>query len=322
MNILFFGSTTDSVIILNTLHTLSDHGYTLVCIVTQPPKPVGRSRTITRTPVELWAKEHEISALSFPADPAHPWLYENEQTVVDTLAPFSPDLIISASYGQKIPAETIRAARFGGLNVHPSVLPRWRGADPVPWALLAGDHQTGVTVVTLSDAFDEGVIIAQKKIPVVDTDYADPLRTKLFTIGAALLAEILKTSKGAPLKGQPQKHSDTPYARKFTRDDGFVPWEILADAMTGMNVASTARPKPLSLDTQHITPTITKALRALSPWPGLWSTIQIKNGDQKRLKILKCHGESATNILTLDTVQLEGKQPVPYAQFSAAYLTP
>ena len=165
INILFFGSTSDSVIVLERLFTLHSSLCTIQiqAIVTQPPRPVGRDHIVTPTPVEIWGKAQNITTLSFESNPLKPWLYKDEQQVIDTLQSVQADLLISASYGQKIPTETLTSAQFGGLNVHPSILPRWRGGDPVPWAILTGDHQIGVTVVTLSEKFDEGLIVAQKK---------------------------------------------------------------------------------------------------------------------------------------------------------------
>jgi methionyl-tRNA formyltransferase len=311
MNIIFFGSTSDSVIVLEHLIRLQPTTYNLqlVAIVTQPPKPVGRKKVITPTPVETWAKSHEIPVLSFPSDPQKPWMYEHEQTVIDTLSPFKTDLIVSASYGQKIPSLLIKNAADGGLNVHPSILPRWRGADPVPWAIRSGDHQTGVTVVTLADKFDQGKIIAQKKIPVENTDTSDPLRTKLFELGAKLLEDSLPDYLSGKNKGHPQlesnNHQDYPYARKFSRDDGFVAWEKISDAMQNPSGAE-----------------IERLFRALIPWPGLWTNIRIMNHEsgimeEKRLKIVELHLDNSA--LVIDTVQLEGKKPVSYTQFVNAY---
>ncbi len=191
INVVFFGSTSDSVIVLDKLYTLTPTPYTLSAVVTQPPKPVGREQVLTPTPVEIWTKEHTVPVLSFPTKPDKPWEYENEETVIDTLQTLKADLLVSASYGQKIPAATIQDAKFGGLNVHPSLLPRWRGADPVPWAILSGDHQAGVSVVTLAPTFDQGAIIAQKKVPITPEDTSDPFRTRLFTLGADLLIQSL-----------------------------------------------------------------------------------------------------------------------------------
>jgi methionyl-tRNA formyltransferase len=313
---IFFGSTSDSVLVLQRLINLSNVNLSICCVVTQPPRPIGRKQIVTPTPVEVLAKANNIPVLSFPSDPTKPSFYENEQVVIDTLAPFKADLIISASYGQKIPTATIASVPHGGLNVHPSILPRWRGADPVPWAIMSGDHQTGVTLVTLSEQFDEGKIVAQKKIPITNKDFADPLRAKLFTMGATLLTETLPTyiaSKGEALKGSPsqdaaQKGAQYPYARRFTRDDGFEPWEKIQKAFE--DPAEATR--------------IDRKYRALTPWPGLWTEIEEtrdkgQEARKKRLKILVCQLSPVTHLI-LETVQLEGKTSVSFHQFSNNYL--
>lgn len=310
LHILFFGSTAESVRILHRLFQLSIGNYQLVIkgVVTQPPRPIGRNQIVSPTPVETWAKKNTIPVLSFPSDTKTPWLYENEQNVIDAIQTFKPDLLVSASYGQKIPIQTIRDAKYGGLNVHPSLLPRWRGADPVPWAILSGDHQTGVTIVTLAEKFDEGNIIAQKKIPILPTDTTPILYPKLFTLGAQLLVEALPDYLSGKNKGKPQVSSQlTPgveqlhtsgissYARRLTKQDGFVSWQELKAAMEGANAE-----------------TIDRKFRAFDPWPGLWTLF-----GQKRLKILKLHIQGEKFII--DQVQLEGKNPVPFSQFSSAY---
>ena len=283
MKIIFFGSTTDSILVLEKL-SLPD----IVAVVTQPPKPVGRKHISTPTPVETWAKNHGITVLSFPTQNQKPWLYADEQTVINALQPVKMDLLVSASYGQKIPNATLAAAAYGGLNVHPSLLPRWRGADPVPWAILTGDHDIGVSVVTLASSFDTGKIIAQKKIPISDTDTSDPLRTKLFEMGAILLTRALPDFLSGKNKGRPQLTKGQPYAKRFSREDGFEPWESITHPDEAIR--------------------INRKFRALHPWPGLWTTFR-----GKRLKIL-----GFTTSPTI--VQLEGKKPISWEQFKTAYL--
>ncbi len=335
MNVIFFGSTADSVLVLEKIFQfqISNFKFQIVAVVTQPPRPVGRSQTVTRTPVQTWANDHNVPVLVFPNHPDRPYLFADEERVVDTLQPLKADLLVSACYGQKIPWESIHAARFGGLNVHPSLLPRWRGADPVPWAILSGDRQTGVTVVTLSETFDEGTVIAQKKIPITDTDTSDPLRTKLFTLGAELLIEALpeclseNTSLRAPQRGARQSHTKSeiassrtprndnePYARRLTRQDGFEPWDAIQKAFEDPEEARR----------------IDRKFRAFHPWPGLWTLLRQGYGGQakeKRLKILSCHLSAHPivpsphlPILVIDTVQLEGKKPTSWKQFQEAYL--
>jgi methionyl-tRNA formyltransferase len=287
MKIIFFGSTTDSVLVLSRLDQI-------ICVVTQPPRPVGRKQIVTPTPVEEWAKKQKIPVLSFPHQKDKPWLFENEQTVIDTLQPFTADLLISACFGQKIPIQTIRSAKLGGLNVHPSLLPKWKGADPVPWAILAGDHQTGVTIVTLEERFDEGKIIAQQKYPITDRDTSDEVRSKLFEIGAELLVENLLDYSSGKNSGKAQKSSSTPFARRLTRKDGFISWEEF---------------HPLLISNTDL---LDRKLRAFSPWPGIWTVVKMKNAAKKRLKLIALK----PSII----VQLEGKKPVPYEQFAKAYL--
>lgn len=262
INIIFFGSTSDSILVLSKLTGV-------IAVVTQPPKPVGRKQILTPTPVETWAIEHHIP-------------------VFTSVPPLTPDLVITASYGEKIPIEFIRSARFGGLNIHPSLLPRWRGGDPVPWAILSGDRSVGVTVVTLTEKFDQGRIIAQKIMPVTDNDRSDSLRTRLFAVGAELLLSILPDYLSGKNKGRSQSIGTEPYARRLTRDDGFEPWENIMD------------PKEAKR--------INRKYRAFYPWPGLWTKFH-----KKRLKIL---GFDRTPTL----VQFEGKKPVPFTQFQSAYL--
>lgn len=344
IKILFFGSTTDSVIVLEKLFNFrpkSDIRILISGIVTQPPRPVGRKQVLTPTPVETWAKEHRIPVLSFPNSPDRPYLFADEQTVIDTLSPTMSHLIISASFGQKIPTATLKSAKFGGLNVHPSLLPHWRGADPVPWAILSGDRQTGVTIVTLEEKFDAGKIMGQKKIPILKTDFSDPLRTKLFSLGAELLVRVLPDYLSGKTAGSPQhptsdiRHPISGiYARRLTRDDGFIPWDLIKKASEGFDVPLSDRPPILSFDICHLTFAIERAWRALSPWPGIWTEIEIsdkpaspvgrqKVTSRKRLKIISLHLSLVTShlspLLILDSVQLEGKKPVPFVTFRNAY---
>jgi len=192
----------------------------------------------------------------------------------------------------------LRTENSHRVDTSGSLLPRWRGADPVPWAIFSGDHQTGVTVVTLSETFDGGAIIAQKKVPLKDSDTSDALRTKLFTIGADLLTEVLLDylSKKSihPFTRSPITKS--PYARRLTRDDGFEPWETIQKAL---------------IDTEEAK-RIDRKFRAFFPWPGLWTILR-----DKRLKILRL--SLVVGLLSLDIVQLEGKKPIPYSTLLTGY---
>jgi methionyl-tRNA formyltransferase len=325
--IVFFGSTHDSVRILDALHT---SGNTPIALVTQPPKPIGRDQVVTPTPVALWGAEHTIPGVTFPAHPQKPWLFRDEHETEKKILEFEPELLVSASYGLKIPATVIYASRFGGLNVHPSLLPRWRGADPVPWAILSGDTKTGVSVVTLSERFDQGLVLGQKELEITGDDYSDPLRTRLFQMGAELLLHVLPSHvSGTANTGTQQNIDKSPYARRFTRQDGFIPWEMIELAQRGQpdTTAFSWDTLPIIIKSKGAISAneikksparfVYRMMRALSPWPGVHTLIPAKKGPM-RVKILM--SEYVNGLLELDIVQPEGKKPVSYAQFRSAYL--
>lgn len=286
MNIIFFGSTDDSVTVLSTL----TQSYPIAAVVTQEAKPVGRKKVITQTPVEIWAKENKIPTLTFPTNAEKPWRFANDDDVINAISSFHPDLIVTACYGQKIPSELIHNTPHGAVNVHPSLLPRWRGGDPVPWTILAGDAQTGVTITTVTKNFDDGRILAQKKIPVTEKIFPDELRTELFTMGANLLATTLPDYLSGKNKGVPQKNEGVTVARRLKRDDGFVSWDKFFEALQTDSHA---------LDVKF---------RAFNPWPGVWTITPF----HKRVKLIA--------LSPSPRVQLEGKTPVDWKTFFNAYL--
>lgn len=326
MKILFFGSSDDSVTVVE---SLIQKQYAVAAVITQPPRPVGRKQILTPTPVETWAHAHKIAVLSFPNQKDKPTLFENEADVTNTLETFTPELLVSASYGQFIPAELIGNTKHGGINIHPSLLPRWRGADPIPWSILSGDHQTGVTLVTLENNFDGGKIVAQKKIPLTETDTHLPLRQKLFETGAELLVEMLPKYLDGSIPGTIQNEQEATVARRLTREDGFIPWQILDKAIHGETVSLDElspffqQIMKLTTDNPQLTTILDRAIRALSPWPGVWtllrSDVHRSYGGQaeKRLKILSGHTQhhEGKELLIVGQVQLEGKNPMAFGNF-------
>lgn len=182
-------------------------------------------------------------------------------------------LIISADYGKKLPA--------GGLNLHPSLLPAYRGATPVPHQILDGVTASGITIIKMSKGFDAGPIVAQEPVPVLPDDTGLDLLNRCFAAGANLLIKILPTylNNKITLKPQP-KNSPTPYCKRFTKQDGFVSW---AEFKRGVD---------------------DKKIRALFPWPGVWTILP----NNKTLKLLP-----------KNMYQLEGKQPITRKQFEAGY---
>lgn len=314
MRIVFFGSTSDSVSVLDAFTANKEkrlHVH-IAALVTQPEKPVGRKQVLTKTPVAVWGENHAIPVLAFRTQQGSTWNYEHEDDVINSIMTCKPDLLVSASYGQKIPFFLIKKTPLGGINVHPSLLPRWRGADPTPWTILSNDAETGVSLVTLSEQFDEGVILARKKIPVGSHDTQEDLRKKLFLLGGKLLYDILPAIESKDIKGEKQNKNHVTYARKLTRNDGFIPWEHIREALIGNDVVNNKRIGLSSYVTEPLADTVCRMIRALSPWPGVWTTVPFGGDTQKRMKILQTHRENKK--LVLDMVQIEGKTPAGWTQ--------
>jgi methionyl-tRNA formyltransferase len=322
MNIIFFGSTSDSVIVLEALQTFvtKNQEHAIVCTVTQPHAKIGRKQILTPTAVEVWSKSHGISVCTFENRTDKPWLYEQEQTVVDTLTTFKPDLLISASYGQKIPHDLIVSAPLGGVNIHPSLLPRWRGAYPVPWSILTGESQTGVTLITLSDTFDEGQILAQKKLSLKEDAMADEVKKQLFSLGAELLVDTLPDIISGKEKGTVQKSQLATIARKIKREDGFIPWGHLMAGIQGSDILRENRLGLLKSIQAPIPVAIDRMFRALTPWPGIWSIVENNASpiNQKRIKIIA--EKIANTRIQIESIQIEGKNPTSWKQFTETYL--
>lgn len=307
--IAFFGTPEYSLIVLNKLYAA---GYPIVCVVTKPPRPIGRQQLMTPAPVGLWAEKHHIPIITPLSHPTKPWLYADETQFTKDLLLFKPDILITADYTQKIPQKAVDQIKYGGLNVHPSLLPSYRGPAPVPWALLNGETETGVSLVTLTDQFDAGNIVAQEKEPILDTDTTDTLLTRLFKKGAELLLQVLPSYSKQLTNNNQQLAIKTSYFPRLTRDTGFEPWEKIKAA----------------IETGDDAKRIEQKFRALHPWPGLWTKVKIYS-KEKRLKILKIRLKQSTinnppasalpqslqadqqsTILYLDQIQLEGKNPV------------
>src|SRR3989344_4804197 len=296
----FFGTPDYSLIVLESLFAA---GFPIVCVVTKPPRPIGRKQILTPTPVSVWAEKNKIPVLTPQSYPNKPWLFASEDETTKQVFKFQPELLVSADYTQKIPMSLVKQVKYGGINIHPSLLPAYRGPAPIPWAIANGEKETGVSLVTLTEKFDEGIIIAQEKEQILPTDTTDSLLTKLFTKGGELLIKTISKYIQNPTANYELPTANSPsYFPRLTRDTGFEPWENIKEAITTGKEAIR----------------IERKWRAFLPWPGLWTKIkwavQSSKFEEKRLKILKLHltmnYELRTMNLVLDELQLEGKQPV------------
>ncbi|MEJ5200304.1 MAG: methionyl-tRNA formyltransferase [Anaerolineae bacterium] len=282
-----------------TLQKIVAAGYEAVGVVCQPDRPAGRGLRLTAPPVKEAAQ-----ALGLPVlQPAGLRTAEAH----DLLAATRPDLIVVAAYGQYIPEAIWRLAPAGALNLHPSLLPRWRGASPVQAAILAGDAETGVTVHFVAAALDAGDILAQVRTPILPHESAGELMARLAVLGADLMVETMGRWLRGEIKPQPQDEAAVTWSGRLSKEEGLLDWSRPADLLA-------------------------RQVRAFSPWPGaytFWQGRQLTILEAQPLpaeRVALAPGEVAAvdaaaavgageGALLLRRVQLAGKQPLPIEAF-------
>lgn len=222
------------------LKALIDRKYRICAVLTRPDKPSGRGQKITVKWVKRLAEENNIS------------LYQ-PQTLQDTsiqneLQRVEPDLIIDVAYGLFLPKEILILPRLGCINVHPSLLPRWRGPAPIQYAILSGDKETGVSIMQVDEGWDTGPILRQERCPILDTDTTADLDERLTDLGIKNLIETLSDFASNTITIVPQKNALVTYSKKITREDAKIDW------------------KKSALE-------INRQVRAFNPIPGAYTTI-------------------------------------------------
>ncbi len=278
MKIVFFGTPNYVLPILTKLHKTFVTGpgrSPVVAVVTQPPRPIGRKQIITYSPIDKWAHEHKI-----------PIFYSSDELIEANL---DIELGVLASYGEIIKSEVINLFPQGILVIHPSLLPKYRGASPVPAAIKNGDKVSGVSIIKMDAKMDHGPIVAQFKEDILPDDTTESLRDRLFARSADVLVETLEPYIQNKIKPKAQNHDEATFTKLTKKEDGFI---------------DLSKTSPQDGE---------RFVRAMYPWPGAWTYLP----NQKRLKIIKAHLEGEK--LVPDEVQLEGKEPVTYKQFKEAY---
>lgn len=303
MKIIFFGTPDFVIPVLESLHKKYNSGREreLIAVVTQAPKPVGREKKLEYSAVDTFAHTHKID------------IYHS----TDDLPDF--DLGVCAAYGKIIPAEVINQAKRGILNVHPSLLPKYRGASPVQATIAAGDTETGVTIIKMDEDMDHGPIVSSFKDTVDPQETNEELRIRLFERTAEFLINLIPSYIGGQIKLKEQMHEAATFTKILKRDDGFIESMYIAQAMNGEKPESLKKIRFMN-DYEALPDAafIDRMNRALTPWPEIHTLVRIsKEGELKRLKILKTGLEE--DRLILKEVQLEGKNPVSWEQFLRGY---
>jgi methionyl-tRNA formyltransferase len=215
--IVFFGTPEFAV---PTLDALLETGHNLVAVVTQPDKPRGRGQRTTDAPIKASATRAGLRVLQ-PSQLRDP-------DFVETLKALQPDLGVVAAYGKILTRTVLDVPRSGYLNVHASLLPRWRGAAPVQRAVIAGDRETGVTIMRMIEALDAGPMLASVRRPIAIDETSDAIERDLARLGAALLVHTIERLESDSLRDVAQDDSAATYAPRLTRDDGRIDWTASA----------------------------------------------------------------------------------------------
>lgn len=234
---------------LPALQKIINSSHDVVCVYTQPPRPKGRGQQVQKSPVHMLADSAHIPVF-------HPKNFKDESAIAE-FQNHNLDVAIVAAYGLILPKAILQAPKFGCINIHGSLLPRWRGAAPIQRAILEGDSETGITIMHMDEGLDTGPMISKKSTPITPTTTAQDLHDSLANLGADMIIETLNAlAQNQKLDAENQPVEGSTYANMLTKDDGRIDW--LTDASY-----------------------IDRQVRALNPWPGVWCLTQ----DHKRLKI-------------------------------------
>jgi len=236
---------------IESLNALAGSGHSLQFIVTQPPHPAGRGRKPRPTPVARWANTHSTPFIE--AEDV------NAPQVIEKVASYEPDLIVVIAFGRKIGNELINLPPKGAINVHASLLPKYRGAAPVNWAIINGEKQTGITIISLAEKMDTGKILAQEKTDILADETAGRLHDRLAQMAAPLLLKIINKIADGSIVYTEQDHSKATLAPKLKKSDGFIDFNAPAGSLR-------------------------RKILGLWPWPGA-SAIYVSKKTTKSLRV-------------------------------------
>lgn len=300
MKIVFMGTPDFAV---GALDALVEAGHEVVAVVTQPDKPKGRGKEMQMTPVKVCAMKHNIEVFQ-PVKIKTP-------EAVEILKGYGADLFVVAAFGQILSKEILDMPKYGCVNIHASLLPKYRGAAPIQWAILDGEKETGVTIMQMNEGLDTGDMLTKVIVPIEDTDTGESLFDKLAEAGAKLLIETIPQIEEGTLNPQAQDDSLSTYAKMIKKEMGHIDWKkeavVLERLVRGMNSWPSAythfNGKTLKIWEAAVEPGEAKAE------PG--SVVEVTKDS---IKV-----QTGQDLLVLKQVQLEGKKRMDVAAFLLGY---
>ncbi len=303
IKIVFMGSPGFAVPALTSL--LDDPVFQVTGVFSMPDKPKGRGQKESVTPVKALATNRKIPVFT-------PASFRKDPSQIEILRDLKPDFLAVVAYGLILPKEVLEIPRLASVNLHASLLPKYRGPSPIHFALLNGEEKTGNTVMLMNEKMDEGDILSTEEIPISDADNLETLHDRLSSTGAVLLRETLKSFSEGEIHPVPQNHSLATYTTKIKPDLAKIDWEKEARAITNL-------------------------VRAMSPFPGAWFELKgerIKIGSavpgdasgKPCGEVFQIDDKTGINVacgnntsLQIKTLQRPGKSMLPAADFLRGY---
>ncbi|WP_444943255.1 methionyl-tRNA formyltransferase [Microbulbifer sp. ZKSA006] len=304
MNIIFAGTPDFAAV---HLQALLDSEHTVIAVYTQPDRPAGRGKKLLASPVKQLALSHNI--------PVYQPLSLRDETAQAELAALEADIMVVVAYGLILPQVVLDTPRLGCINVHASLLPRWRGAAPIQRAVEAGDSESGVAIMQMEAGLDTGPVLVESRCAITESDTGGSLHDKLAELGGPSLLQALALLESGSASPQVQDDTRANYANKISKEEARIDWQRPAAELQ-------------------------RLIRAFNPFPVCWSTYQDKKGEQ-RLRIYSatieqgCHSDQPGTILACDDegilvacgrealrlqlLQLPGKKALPAAEILKGY---
>ena len=294
--IAFFGTPPFAVPALRACETVG----TVVAVVTQPDRPRGRGQHVSASAVKEEAERSGLAVLQPPR--------LKGTDFGERLRALRLDVAVVAAYGRILPPDVLAAPRLGSVNVHASLLPRWRGAAPIQWAIASGDTETGVSLMQMEEGLDTGPVLAERRIPILPHDTSETLHLRLAELGGALVADELPRLLAGELRPRPQPTEGVTLARLVEKEDGRLDWSRPAAELE-------------------------RRVRAFAPWPGGWTPlgkhvlkiwrVEVATGSGPPGTVLVAHGglevAAGEGALRLLEVQPEGKRRMTAAEFLSGH---
>jgi methionyl-tRNA formyltransferase len=232
-----------------TLRTLVEEGYDIVSVVTQPDRPKGRGQKLTPSPVKLVAEKEGLNIVQ-------PQRLDDD--FLQILTACEPELLVVIAFGQIIPGKVLRSVTWGGINIHASLLPNYRGSAPIQWAIIHGEAQTGLTTMFMDEGMDTGPILLQRTVDIPEGQTAGELHDRLADLAPGLLIETLEGLAKGTVKAKKQDNILATYTEKLTKEHGLLDWSWPVSRVCGL-------------------------IRGLDPWPGAFTFF-----NKKMLKLYGC----------------------------------